>query len=735
MAHTHHPDTPQEQPQSAAYPDYGTQQTPDPFTTSRFSAQAPTFQPLGHEMIRQPFHPTPPSSRHDSPLSPSMDLSLHVAHQHLKHTQDVVRLEHALRHSEQTVARLEATVRRDLRLLQAQMAGLQYRQDQDSVFRPEPGEFGLKRGGGIVEVVVPEPEVFLQRGVKEEHVALLYCEQAEALRETAEKLERDAEVLRGGPVRDEAVLVDTPTRGPGRRLRREGGSAEGNEAAEGGGWEPECRDDRRISTEAEIQEQPAETTNQTDQTPPLPPHEPWIPPAVRAMPPSPYTGHSDPDPESFSATELHFIFHGTEWSPGYHFVDDTPTSFNLLRSQSYWLIDLRTDPFMPREPGAHGAKLTAFFNQTLVDEGAGPTEQNYLDVPVFATRDGERYAYFGQYDQSRFSDRVGYDVLVEHVPRSVQAFWARELASPRRPEWVTRALMEQFWPRPRYEGPVPTDSAVGTPATVVEEEEEEESAEALEKRVVRGLERYAWELKAWEREARVKASCVSEEMVLAAFGEPDSGEVPGLRLWWEYFECRGWDGEFYDMLCQLRHSPRVRGFVARREREGVEEVEGEAERGRGRERVVASRGGGGLRDPVQKANVKGEASGKTCDIASSTVKAEAPPPPPNIIPPANEATDHWPDHEIPSSTPTDPPPQTPSSIITSKPPNTKEHSYFPSAKTPPHIAALEKKQKQKEKKDEEGEPGWGDLKAAKEFQRDATKAQAGRKGGVARRGW
>ncbi|KAF2774395.1 hypothetical protein EJ03DRAFT_252399, partial [Teratosphaeria nubilosa] len=284
----------------------------------------------------------------------------------------------------------------------------------------------------------------------------------------------------------------------------------------------------------------------------------WTPHAVRAMPPSPHTGKSDPDPEYFTASELHFIFHGTEWSPGYNFVNTAdPAVYNLLRSKSYWLIDLHTDPFMPRHAGEHGAKLTAFFNQTPVGAGEGPGVENYMDVPVFVSLGEEeeeggekRYAYFGQYDQSRFSDRLDYDRLAENVPRGVKEFWARQLARPGRPEWVTRALMEHFWPRPRYEGPVPTDSAISTPAS---KREPEDPGLALEKRVVRALEAYAWELKAWEREARVKASCVSEGMVLAAFAEPDySAVAPGLRLWWEYFECRGFDGEFYAMLCRLR---------------------------------------------------------------------------------------------------------------------------------------------------------------------------------------
>lgn len=277
----------------------------------------------------------------------------------------------------------------------------------------------------------------------------------------------------------------------------------------------------------------------------------WQPLAVRQMPTREPINTSF-NISTFSASFLTSLFGGSEWSPGFIF---TPTN-KMLPSKSYWLLDAEHEPFLPSEPGQHGAKLTAFFNETLCDVGAGPDEENYLKVPVFVKAKGEEeYVYFGNYSQSRFSDKLDYDTLMSHVPASVREYWASTLSSPDRPAWVTKALMHHFWPPPSYTGPVPTDSRENTEAT--EATEAGSTTFTLEKRVQRALQQYAEELKNWSCEAEMKVSHLSAENLMAAFGNADADAEPGLRLWWEYLGCVGYEQDFYDLLVTLKHDERL----------------------------------------------------------------------------------------------------------------------------------------------------------------------------------
>ncbi|KAI7367113.1 hypothetical protein KC328_g18352, partial [Hortaea werneckii] len=218
------------------------------------------------------------------------------------------------------------------------------------------------------------------------------------------------------------------------------------------------------------------------------------------------------------------------------------------------------EPFLPSAPGQPGAKITAFFNDTLPDSderkgvngrSAAPTEDDYLHTPIFISpdpldvpADERRYTYFGHYGQKRFSDRIGYDTLREMIPERVLRFWAESLASPERPGWITRQLMRVFWPRPVYEGPVFAEDAGETGSVGSGSEEVEDGDE----RVICALRGYARELAEWEKEARERVGLLKPEDLLDSFEMSDAAAQPGLRLWWEYFEFVEFDRGFYGGL-------------------------------------------------------------------------------------------------------------------------------------------------------------------------------------------
>ena len=126
-------------------------------------------------------------------------------------------------------------------------------------------------------------------------------------------------------------------------------------------------------------------------------------------------------------------------------------------------------------------------------------------------------------------------------------FWAESLASPDRPEWITRQLMRVFWPRPVYEGPVFAEDAgeMGSVGSGSEEVERDE-------RVRSALREYARELAEWEREARERVGLIKPEDLLESFEMSDAAAQPGLRLWWEYFEFVEFDRGFYDGLVEAQ---------------------------------------------------------------------------------------------------------------------------------------------------------------------------------------
>jgi hypothetical protein len=273
----------------------------------------------------------------------------------------------------------------------------------------------------------------------------------------------------------------------------------------------------------------------------------WQPHAISQLTSLPISPQNN---TTFTWEELHAHLGGAQYSPGLYFSRNS-SSTRVLQGRTYWLLEAQYEPYAPNTPGQHGAKLTAFFNDSLTPDGAALEEEDYADVPVFVClREGEGYTYLGQYSQKRYSDKLSHSELFQHVPSTVLEYWAAQLASPHRPAWITDALIAHFWPQPTYCGPIPSDSAVTTPGTGVTEPQDMERV--LEKRVLRALERYAVELKEWKKESQVKATFLSEEALMEMWQKSDTDEEKGLRLWWEYLECIGFDDSFYQKLVDLK---------------------------------------------------------------------------------------------------------------------------------------------------------------------------------------
>ncbi|KAF2824367.1 hypothetical protein CC86DRAFT_384013 [Ophiobolus disseminans] len=238
---------------------------------------------------------------------------------------------------------------------------------------------------------------------------------------------------------------------------------------------------------------------------------------------------------------------GTDWSPGLKFVPGEHTC--IIKNRTYYMLDPSTEPYQPEAPGLHGAKLTAFFNENPEDSsdfsGLPDGATSYEDVPMFV-KQNDRYVYFGNYSQTRWSDKLDYDTMMARVPQHIKEFWATELTSPVRPAWVTEELKNHFFKKPEYSGRLhPASEADAT--TVTSEEEV-----VLNDKMARDVRKYVEELRDWEREAKMKTAMIKKQFILDAFDAADADFPPALRLWWEYLECVNWRKDFYDLLVTLQ---------------------------------------------------------------------------------------------------------------------------------------------------------------------------------------
>ncbi|KAH6872455.1 hypothetical protein BKA58DRAFT_456006 [Alternaria rosae] len=236
---------------------------------------------------------------------------------------------------------------------------------------------------------------------------------------------------------------------------------------------------------------------------------------------------------------------GASWSPGLRFVSGKGPC--ILKNRTYYQLDPENEPYLPKAPGDHGAKLTAFFNKAPEEEYGNLLDEDsnsYEDVPMFVLV-GKRYMYHGNYSQTRWSDKLDYDTMTARVPQHVKNYWAEELTSSTREKWVTEELKKHFFRKPEYSGRLFAASDHGT--TVDSEEEV-----VLTKQLAKDVRKYVEELREWEREANMKTAMIKKQSILEAFDASDMDEAPALRLWWEYLECVDWRKDFYELLVTLQ---------------------------------------------------------------------------------------------------------------------------------------------------------------------------------------
>ncbi|KAL1800663.1 hypothetical protein ACET3X_001005 [Alternaria dauci] len=239
------------------------------------------------------------------------------------------------------------------------------------------------------------------------------------------------------------------------------------------------------------------------------------------------------------------ILGGSSWSPGLRFVKGKGPC--ILKNRTYYQLDPQNDPYLPEAPGQHGAKLTAFFNKAPEEEFADLLDDDsnsYEDVPMFVLV-GKRYMYYGNYSQTRWSDKLDHDTMTARVPRHVKNYWAEELTSTTREKWVTEELKKHFFRKPEYEGRL---FASPDHETTVNSETEID----LTEKMTRDVRKYVEQLREWEREANMKTAMIKKQSILKAFDASDMDEEPALRLWWEYLECVDWRKDFYDLLVTLQ---------------------------------------------------------------------------------------------------------------------------------------------------------------------------------------
>ncbi|KAF2877378.1 hypothetical protein BDV95DRAFT_589974 [Massariosphaeria phaeospora] len=282
----------------------------------------------------------------------------------------------------------------------------------------------------------------------------------------------------------------------------------------------------------------------------------WMPHYIRSLPGlSPSVASTIPitnNMQTFSADFIRNQLDGMLWSPGMYFIPPTPqNSTCMLPDRTYYTLDPKNEPYLPKHPGQHGAKLTAFFNGNPDDEFYNRLDAEinpYENVPMFIlmkdTTNRDRYVYFGHYSQTRWSDKLSYDEITSVVPHHVKQYWAAELSAAGRPAWVTNQLMKHFFPKPEYEGRMPDDLAEGSVSNDDETKQEEH--------VLRDVKKYVQALKSWEKDARLKTQLIKKEFVLQAFERADADDPPALRLWWEYLQCVDWKTDFYDLMVTLQ---------------------------------------------------------------------------------------------------------------------------------------------------------------------------------------
>ncbi|KAH0160406.1 hypothetical protein KCU67_g6739, partial [Aureobasidium melanogenum] len=216
---------------------------------------------------------------------------------------------------------------------------------------------------------------------------------------------------------------------------------------------------------------------------------------------------------------------GTRWLPSFYSVPEDELS--LLPGRGFYLFEDTAEPLAPLAPGTHGSLLTPILRLPEENNPATPKPESMLSAPLFLKK-GEKYIYYGMYSYLR-SDRLDIERCTSLIPSYLKHFWATQLTSPSRPNWVTEVLQQHLCPPPTYCGPLPSHT----------------SDDAASSALTAHMQTH----EAWHRDTHLKTSFLKAEHILAAFEAPDTGaEMPGIRFWCLGLRCEGWDKGFYDMM-------------------------------------------------------------------------------------------------------------------------------------------------------------------------------------------
>lgn len=243
--------------------------------------------------------------------------------------------------------------------------------------------------------------------------------------------------------------------------------------------------------------------------------KPWMPNYIATLPPLELDVLAK-IPTSQEMTTFHHEFIeqtllGMLYSPGLYF-NKMPGPC-ILPQRTYYMLGTANEPFLPIAPGEHGARLAPFIKISLEDEyeqllqGLFP----YFDVPMFVLDEKNRYIYYGNYSQTRWSDKLDHDTMTARVPQHVKEHWATELTALPRDEWVTEELKKHFFPMPEYQGRI-------APAADDDDSSVHSSDELLvTDNMKKDITKYIKNLREWNRDAKVKTSLLSKDFILDRF--------------------------------------------------------------------------------------------------------------------------------------------------------------------------------------------------------------------------
>ena len=167
--------------------------------------------------------------------------------------------------------------------------------------------------------------------------------------------------------------------------------------------------------------------------------DPYMPRTIRRLAPINLSTKIPANPETFSFKYLHEILKGNQERPCMY-QSSNPTALCPV----WCLLKSAGQPFLPRAPGHHGARIS------LVTV---PPEKDlvYDSFPVFVQDPSGQYLYYGHYREPRAPDELSYDEMMEKLPPDLLQQIARETVVTSRyggkllPTWKQEALAAKLF--------------------------------------------------------------------------------------------------------------------------------------------------------------------------------------------------------------------------------------------------------------------------------------------------